>query len=127
MGQLPLLSYRTSLDGVHFGPWQNALQKLTRSPFDFIFFPEGNLHHAYGNHLQHLMDEISDEKAEHKISSLTVYKLTKNIVQYELKKNENSDGPLFFQFKLSLSSGDAKGDSPLNAITDILISPVYEA
>ena len=118
----PVLLYRTKKSDL-FGPWQILLPPPNFQWFNVFFNPKGNFYLACHSHIQQLLGDLTntDETQiplfHHQIS----YKITENLVRFELQK-QNIESE--FQFKLSAIK--LNKNAPFEVIEDILISPVLQ-
>ena len=123
MSKTPLLLVRSSEDGESFGPWGLLVGKITPSVSHFLFSPQGNLHHSYSNHLQHLIDDLNQSQSDEDFGRSVGYRLTRNLVQFEIGKRSADFPGQYFQFKVSVQ-GEGQRALPTDC-DDIFISVVH--
>ncbi len=123
--QLPVLYYRFAREGEEFCEWQNCFQKPKRHLSAVIFNPQGNLLLACNGLLQQLesdIEELDASKAD-KFDQSVSYRLTKNLVIYQVSKQHQCHAGFRYQFKVaSLMQGSTDETSEI-----FLTSPIHQA
>lgn len=119
----PVLFHRTGQGPESLGPWTPTLAQQKRTPWQWLFNPQGNLRLAHHNHLQHLLSDLAQLHPEDTtdFKNTSSYRITKELVQ-SLSQDENTTLGSSYQFKLCLND-------PLERHLpqeEILVSPVYE-
>lgn len=116
IGPAAILSYRTALSDRDFGPWQDALPPVPRTPLALFFNPRGNLHLASQSLGERLLDDLESltpDQAPHSVS----YQLVQNLIRGKLGAPANGEERRY-QFRLSL---------PESAEESLFVSEIHTA
>ncbi|MEK6554886.1 MAG: hypothetical protein AABZ31_06590 [Bdellovibrionota bacterium] len=118
------LEVRCGTSETALGDWTNCLPPIPRSAATLFVNPAAAYLHACHNHLNHFNADIAESDTERPelLAEKTTYKITRNLVQVQIKKLKLAQAPFTYQFRIS-----ANYIKDLNREADhILISPVYE-
>ncbi len=87
LSYIPILYYRSSLDGITFGDWQPAVEKISRNWRNLCVNSEGNLVHAYNSLLLQVESDKEDftGKEQNEFVDSVSYQLARNLVEYKAR------------------------------------------
>lgn len=109
------------------GEWVNCLPPIRRELKNLTFNPYGNFLHACHNHLSHLNADILECEDAADLQSRATYRITRNMVEYQLKDLEFTKPPFTYQFRLLVDQAASKGSPSGHAREEALISSIYRA
>lgn len=112
-----LLFYRIGDHENISGEWSKVYTLPETKVTNLLINPNGNLILAIQSHLGQLIYDIDHAEAEQPFFENLSYKITKNAIEYYLRKNFSHLA--FYQFKLATVNHNGE------AVHDLLISPVY--
>ena len=122
VGSALYLQYRLSAPSAEPGPWRDALRQPPRRWSSFLLNAEGNLFLAAHSLLQRLESEIGELDPAHTsaFEGSVSFRLTQNLVQEQIRRDEPATAGMRFQFRVTRSTPAGSTPEPF------LISSLYE-
>lgn len=100
----PVLRYRVAEASTDFGPWQDALSRVARTPGSLFLNSRGNVQLACQSLVERLVDEL-DSVAPNSLPEAVSYQLVQRLVRSRLSATTEAE-PRCYQFQIALLDSD---------------------